>query len=114
MRDFYENIGWYNLEPIPEIISMDFKMKSPELNARNFPSYTGDKDMRTIVGYYPPSCNRSVTIKTLSANGYRAQWFDPSNGHYTTIDEDVRPVNGCWTAPRKTSMDDAVLVLTAK
>jgi hypothetical protein len=114
MRDFYENIGWYNLEPIPEIISMDFKMKNRELNARNFPSYIGDKDMRTIVGYYPPSCNRSVTIKTLSGNRYRAQWFDPSNGHYTTIDEDVRPVNGCWTAPRKTSMADAVLVLTAK
>ena len=113
MRDFYESIGWYKLRPIPELVTSSFQMKNPELRAHNAPSFTADDEMRTIVGYYPSTSAVPVTIRTLTAKSYTGRWFDPSNGEYTLIDDDIRPVKGRWTTPGKPGLGDLILVLTA-
>ncbi len=113
LRDFYESVGWYNLRPIPDLITPSMMMKNPELRADRLPSFTADDAMETIVGYFAPGRAVPVTIRTLTAASYTARWFDPANGEYTLINENVKPQTGSWQTPQKTTMNDLLLVLTA-
>lgn len=123
LRTFYEQVGWYRLRPIPELITVMggfSNIEAPstfcneELRARATPSFTADDEMRTIVGYYKSTVRSRAAIRTLPAKRYCAHWFDPETGEYSQISDDIRPVAGVWIAPPKPSRNDLVLVLQAR
>ena len=69
---------------------------------------------KTYVAYVPSGNNRkTITITNLNGNTYKAEWFNPRNGQYTTINNGPDGVNQ-WTLPSLPSNNDRVLLLTAK
>ena len=123
LRDFYESVGWWKLRPIDEKITLyggfssieaPSTFNSVELRMRATPAFTADAEMRTVVGYYKPTCRNRVKIRGLTAGSYTAKWFDPANGESALISCDVRPEDGAWMAPSKPGgREDRLLVLTA-
>lgn len=92
-RDFYESVGWARLKPLtPEnAITKSFFMNSD--NRRQI-FFTGDKDMRTIVGYITETSMRSFVLKGLTAKTYKGWWMDPETGERTEMEALLHPVDG--------------------
>ena len=59
--------------------------------------FTGDAEMRTIVGYMTETSMRSFTLRGLTAAEYRAYWVDPETGERTDYAEPICPENGEWS-----------------
>ena len=92
-RDFYESVGWADLKPLSSeyAITKSFFM---EANNRTQIFFTGDKAMRTIVGYITETSMRSFVLKGLTAKTYKGWWMDPETGVRTDMEELLRPVDG--------------------
>jgi hypothetical protein len=113
LKDFYESIGWHRLSPIPQWVKSSREMKNPEIRANFTPSFTADDEMRTIVGYFPAGRSVPVSIETMSAERYTVRWFNPATGESVLADDQIRPVNGCWTVPAKPGAGDMLVVIQA-
>lgn len=121
MKDFYEAVGWGNLKPVdPNSISVAgngafvLTFDSDDMNALFMPSVTADENMSTIVAYYSETNRYSIQFRTLVHLLYKAQWFDPATGTYSLIDGSIKPENGIWSAPAKSTESDAILLITAQ
>lgn len=95
-RDFYESVGWANLLPLSQeqAETRSFFMTA-DTGRRIY--FTGDKEMRTIVGYMSETSMRSFTLRGLTAAEYKMYFVDPETGERTEYAETIRPENGEWT-----------------
>ena len=59
--------------------------------------FTGDKEMRTIVGYMTETSMRSFVLRGLTAPEYKMYFVDPETGERIDSPEVIRPENGEWT-----------------
>ncbi len=118
MRDFYEGVHWESLRPINHVVEAGMYFENEELRQRVKPCFTADNEMKTIVGYFPPTSLKMFTISTLPWKSYTAKWFDPGTGEYTLIDDDIRPTDGKWSlripygSDVLSGSDDKVLLVT--
>lgn len=92
-RDFYESVGWAKLKPLSQenAITKSFFM---DANNRTQIFFTGDKAMRTIVGYFTETSMRSFVLKGLTATTYKGWWMDPETGERTDMETLLHPVDG--------------------
>ncbi|MDO4168206.1 MAG: DUF4038 domain-containing protein [Eubacteriales bacterium] len=114
-RDFYESVNWSRLKPLKkeQAITRSFFM---EADNRSSIFFTGDADMRTIVGYFTETSMRSFLLKGLTAKQYHAYWVNPENGEKTEFEEIICPVDGEWNYNGQDAFanrEDRLLVLEA-
>ncbi len=93
MRDFYESVGWQNLKPLPPEKART-KAFFLEVANRSLIFFTGDAQMRTIVGYIAETAMRSFVLQGLSAKAYKGWWMDPETGERTDMPNLLYPVDG--------------------
>ena len=89
MRNFYEQLAWWKLKPIQYLVDQRSFMEREAY-------FTADDDMSTIVGYFTSVADRNFTLHGLPYSSYKAQWFNPVNGMYTLISDNIRPEMGSW------------------
>ncbi|CAF4956306.1 unnamed protein product, partial [Rotaria sp. Silwood1] len=111
MARFWTSFEWWVLAPDGNAI-----IWSSAPNNTQKPYQKTDGNNRTLViAYLPLQLNGTVyngTVRNLSPTGvYTAQWFNPRNGTYSTIDKGWIPSKaGLWNIPAQpTSTDDWVL-----
>ncbi|MCD7819046.1 MAG: DUF4038 domain-containing protein [Lachnospiraceae bacterium] len=92
-RDFYESVGWSRLKPLPKE-KAETKSFFMEATNRSQIYFTGDADMRTIVGYMSETSMRSFVLRELTAGEYRIWEMDPATGEKTELNQVFRPVDG--------------------
>lgn len=95
-RDFYESVDWSKLKPLTDeqAETKSFFMKASN---RTQIFFTGDANMRTVVGYMTETSMRSFTLRGLTATEYKAYWVDPETGERTDYTDVIRPENGEWS-----------------
>lgn len=94
-RDFYESVGWENLKPLPEALAGARPMFM-EITNRTQIFFTGDKEMKTIVGYISETSMQGFTIRGLTAPAYKMWWMDPETGKRTQENSLVYPKDGVF------------------
>ncbi len=92
-RDFYESVGWSRLKPLPKekAATKSFFM---EAGPRSQIFFTGDSEMRMIVGYIMETSMRSFVLNGLTAEKYKGWYMDPETGERTEMEELLIPVDG--------------------
>lgn len=94
-RDFYESVNWARLKPLPDE-KAETRSCPPTVMNRAKIFFTGDIDMRTVVGYFSETAMRTFVLRGLTAARYHACWFNPESGERTDIAEDIVPKDGVW------------------
>ncbi|MCI0600402.1 MAG: DUF4038 domain-containing protein [Beijerinckiaceae bacterium] len=113
---FYRALPWHTLEPSgagSSFITWNSDMQDDIAR----PLVKTDAGRQIIVAYLPGEFNpigQLGTIHSLNRKSYAASWYDPRDGKYSPIDDDIVPVDGNWAIPPKPSEDDWVLLLTAR
>lgn len=92
-RDFYESVGWSKLKPLPESQAGATPVFM-EITNRTQIFFTGDKEMKTVVGYISETSMQGFTIKGLTATAYKMWWMDPETGKRTQENSLVYPKDG--------------------
>ncbi|MFV0466087.1 MAG: DUF4038 domain-containing protein [Lachnospiraceae bacterium] len=96
LRNFYESVNWWQLRPLTKE-QAETKSFFMETTNRMKIYFTGDSEMRTVVGYISETSMKSFTLRGLTAKEYHLYWVNPENGEKTQSEEAVRPVNGEWS-----------------
>ena len=65
-----------------------------EITNRTQIFFTGDKEMKTVVGYISETSMQGFTIKGLTATAYKMWWMDPETGKRTQENSLVYPKDG--------------------
>lgn len=94
-RDFYESVGWWNLKPLPES-QATAKAVFMEITNRTQIFFTGDRAMKTIVGYLSETSMQGFVIRGLTASAYQMWWMDPDSGKRILEKELVYPQDGVF------------------
>ncbi|MCC8103709.1 MAG: DUF4038 domain-containing protein [Clostridiales bacterium] len=81
-RDFYESVGWSRLKPLSKE-KAETKSFFMEVANRSLIYFTGDEQMRTVVGYMSETSMRSFILRGLTAKQYRIWEMDPESGART-------------------------------
>ena len=95
-RDFYESVNWAKLKVLPSDVAGAKSFFFAGVPNRSQVFFTGDDEMRTVVGYFTETATRSFVIHNLTAKSYHAYWVDPETGKKTDFEEPVIPENGSW------------------
>lgn len=114
-RDFYESVEWYRLKPLSSDQAMT-KSFFMENSNRTQIFFTGDKELKTIVGYFSETAMRSFIIKSTDVKAYKGWWLNPENGERTEMSELLYPVDGVLeynAQDRFANRQDMLLVLQA-
>ncbi len=92
-REFYESVGWHRLKPLPKekAETKSFFMKTAN---RSLIYFTGDADMRRIVGYMSETSLRSFILRGLTAPAYRIWTMDPETGKKRMEEKVFHPKEG--------------------
>lgn len=95
LRDFYEEVNWSTLKPLPEEKA---ETKSFFMNVENRSKifFTGNADMSTVVGYMSETSMREFVLRGLSAATYEVFFMDPETGERSFIEGGITPVQGEW------------------
>lgn len=114
-RDFYESVEWHKLKPLSsdQAVTKSFFMESSN---RSQIFFTGDKGLKTIVGYFSETAMRSFIIKNTAVKAYKGWWMNPENGERTEMEELLYPVDGVLeynAQDRFANRKDRLLVLQA-
>lgn len=114
-RDFYESVEWHRLKPLSsdQAVTKSFFMEN---NNRTQIFFTGDKELKTIVGYFSETAMRSFIIKDTGVKAYKGWWMNPENGEKTEMEELLYPVDGVLeynAQDRFANRKDRLLVLQA-
>ena len=95
-RDFYESVNWATLKPLSDDVAVT-KCFFMETDTRTKISFTGNKDLTTIVGYMSETSMRAFEIHGVSGKAYKMWFMDPGTGEKTVCEELVYPVDGVIT-----------------
>ena len=95
-RDFYESVNWSTLKPLSDDVAIT-KCFFMETDTRTKISFTGNKDLTTIVGYMSETSMRAFEIHGVSGKAYKMWFMDPGTGEKTVCEELVYPVDGVIT-----------------
>lgn len=95
-RDFYESVNWATLKPLSDDVAVT-KCFFMETDTRTKISFTGNKDLTTIVGYMSETSMRAFEIRGVSGKAYKMWFMDPGTGEKTVCEELVYPVDGVIT-----------------
>ena len=114
-RDFYESVEWHKLKPLSsdQAVTKSFFMENDN---RTQIFFTGDKSLKTIVGYFSETAMRSFIIKDTGVKAYKGWWMNPENGEKTEMEELLHPVDGVLeynAQDRFANRKDRLLVLQA-
>ena len=112
MRDFYEAADFHTLRPSEDLIRQEGMFGNPMIAGLRTPLSMADPERKTVVLYYMAAARGQAVLQGLLKPAYRAEWFDPRTGDYTSLGT-VRPENGEWRTPAKPDGSDWVLKLTA-
>lgn len=92
-RDFYEEVGWSTLKPLPKEVART-KSFFMESTSRTDISFTGNKDLTKIVGYISQTSMHSFEIKGVTAQTYKMWFMDPEDGSRSEHPELLHAVDG--------------------
>lgn len=92
-RDFYESVGWSRLKPLPETLA-GAKPVFMEITNRMQIFFTGDPQMKTVVGYLTETSMQGFVVRGLTAPAYKMWWMDPETGIKTEEKELYHPADG--------------------
>lgn len=95
-RDFYESVNWSTLKPLSDDVAIT-KCFFMETDTRTKISFTGNKNLTTIVGYMSETSMRAFEIRGVSGEAYKMWFMDPGTGEKTVCEELVYPVDGVIT-----------------
>ncbi|THF80754.1 apiosidase-like domain-containing protein [Cohnella fermenti] len=112
LRDFFTSLPWWTLAPDAEAIEWD---GAPALTSAAAPYQLSDPAGDLVVAYLPSNGGTySGTAKQLNpAWIYKAEWYNPRTGQYSTIASGFAPDNdGEWAIPSKpTASEDWALLI---
>lgn len=86
LREFYESLAWWELEPRPDGLTSD-----PRMPDMVMPAVKALED-RTFVIYFPrnyPSTASAYLHGTRPGAAYQATWFDPRTGEWSLHEGDL-------------------------
>lgn len=105
--DFYRSIPLNTMVYRPDAAVWDGEF-TPDLTE---PITRADAETTVLTTYFSAGTSSKGAIG-LPDGRYLAQWFDPRDGSYTTIDAEVAPDDGQWRVPEKPDEADWVLLVT--
>jgi hypothetical protein len=119
LKELFETRAWYNLVPDSnhQVVTAGFgNFNSATLDVSDYVTTARTADSTLAISYLPTPRALTVSMAGFRAQ-VKAQWFDPSNGVYTTISGSPFANTGTrnFTPPNTNSAGDAdfVLVLDA-
>lgn len=92
-RDFYEDVNWSTLKPLADDVAVT-KCFFMETDTRTKISFTGNKDLTTVVGYMSETSMREFEIHGVTAKAYKLWFMDPGTGERIVNDQLLYPENG--------------------
>ena len=92
-RDFYEDVNWSTLKPLSDDVAVT-KCFFMETDTRTKISFTGNKDLTTIVGYMSETSMREFEIRGVTAKAYKMWFMNPGTGERTVLENLIYPGNG--------------------
>ncbi len=107
MAHFWTSFDWWTLSPDGNAISWS---GAPTGTQKPYQKTDGD-NRSLVIAYLPLQMNGTLyngTVRNLSPTGvYNAEWFNPRNGTYTTIEKGWMPTKeGLWNVPTQPTSDD--------
>lgn len=113
MRDFYEQIEWFNLSPMYHACQIHNPENTEQFLLRATPEVMTSPDTRIVTAYFKGIAVFPLRLNGLAFDAYRMQWFDPSTGKWQEEESFVKTVSGGVEIPVKPDEKDWMLVLTA-
>lgn len=107
MIDFYRSIPLTTMVYRPDAGAWDGEF-TPDLTE---PITRADAETTVLTTYFSAGTSSRGEL-ALPDGQYRAQWFDPREGTFTTIDDEIVPTGGGWRVPEKPDDTDWVLLIT--
>jgi hypothetical protein len=114
VSSFFQAIPWQTLEPAPNAIHW----KNAPTTSRERPLHKAARDATLIVAYLPRSDSDiaySGRVNGLDEKAsYRAEWFDPRNGTFSSIETDFTPLAQGWITPLPPDLTEDWILLVKK
>ena len=90
LKSFFTSIAWYNLIPDQTHIvgTAGYGIPSPNnpYASNNYVTVAATGDGSLAVAYFPQGNSNAITVNMASfAGSVMAQWFDPTNGTFSTV-----------------------------
>ncbi len=105
LKNFYKSIEWWKL--VPRFDNTSWGAFND--GARSLLSSDGSS---TYVVFFFNSGTATGTLKQMdNSYFYRARWYNPRTGVYSTISNHVAPSSGQWTMPNKPDGNNWVLLV---
>jgi hypothetical protein len=116
MRSFYERVRFWEMRSFDACYKSAVPFTDETLFGLFNPLVTATLDMSRIIAYFTARSNSGNGSKlTLLKNSvYTASWFNPRNGEYLLIEENLIPIDGQWEVPPKPSKEDWLLLVEEK
>ncbi len=107
MREFFENLEWWNLKPNFD----DGGYYSPYYNKDLYACATDENDIYVLY-FYNQTRLTGILKKMDTSKVYSAKWFNPITNEYIEISNEIKPNSlGQYFAPLKPDSNDWVLLV---
>jgi len=106
MKDFYTSLQWWLLVPRFADVTWASFANPEESNL----STNGNSVY--VVYFYRSGTTATGTLKNMDSTAtYKARWFNPRIGTYTSISTSFNPGGGTWAIPVRSTTEDWALVV---